>query len=311
MASERDINQRFAQAPENEPVKDTEGRDTGVEKATQGFDRQRLAGDNDNRLEPSGKAITPTGLEQEFTQAEEGNAAPNIEGVMREKTEHGWAYFVAVPPEAKEFTEHHEDRIHIGDDDGSGSNLAAITESATSVRAALFKEIEEGRTKRQAEMRNLEVGPDGHLRNSNEAEEIIITEGHNLNPNPVDNPDAFDRQMEEYNRIQAQQTREQTRVETQGNDNQDTGQNVTQPSEPPTPENIPIEAAGSPEYAVREQTGVPDEESIIPQEARDTPHKPLDPNNPPPHILGVIPPGEWVAEPQRIPGQPSGPEIEP
>jgi len=213
-------------------------------------------------------------------------------------------------------------------EDGSGASAASISESANGIRAALFKEIREGREKRQAEMRNQEIGSDGRERPQDmSAQEVLITEGHNLNPNPVDNPDAFDRQLNEYNRISSEQTQEHTHIEA--NENQDTGQNLAQADDEErrsrddmalaiemnatvAPESIPIEAAGTPEYAVHDHSDMSASEIVIasqdnpiPQEARDTPHEPLDPANPPPHIRGVIPPGEWVPEPQNIPGPPN------
>jgi len=319
MASQEHIpTQEFPETPENR--KDPEGVDM-----TEAQERLGLPHGNDNtsaHAEPSGAEIKPTGeeksaqeVENEFNAVEQGAPEIGIEGVTAERTEQGWSYFFNVPPEARGLDEFREPRIHLGNYSGGGAEeLSQIKQQAHELHGKLASAL--------AERRNAER--EGNDDNSG----IYIAEGHNINPNPIDHPDAYSRHKEGYQQMDHDQSVNETKPEPpkwmqdaqEVNHTNDKAESEVREArdEDKHPEDIPLEAAGMTEYAPREMTEAEleaQEEASpsIPQEARDTPHDPLDPQNPPGHVLGTnnIPPGELIPEIQRIPGQPSGPELEP
>jgi|GEM_PF-4301606 len=323
MASERETRQHI----EEEVQLDPEGTASGSTKTARSFDRQAPDHDNDHQTEhvsANGKLMTANGeVNQDRIEGEPiiagdedmvdaaaiANAAP-MENVERIRNDDGsYAFWFNPPSEAERYG---VKRQHLGNVGKNGQGMGAIAEKAAKATAAMNETIAHEMRTQAAGMDNRKIGPDGREQPEDDmAAHVIITEGHNLSPNPVDDPDAFERQQTEYQRLADEQIRNETRPQGEAGDG---SSGFGNPGDHDNSQNLfTTEALYAGERRDDRESALA-AASIIPQEARDTPHEPLRANKPyKTRAYGVMPPGEFAPEPKPpLPrGGMRGPEPEP
>lgn len=312
MTSEHELRQQ-AYRDTQDTETDAEGVDTGSTEMARSFDRTSQ-NDNDvittqpngTEMNSKGEVVSEPGIEGEPSQSGP-ISLPNVEAV---KTGNGYSYYFIAPPEAVRLG--WPERQHLGDDDGKGMGLAAISGQAVALSDRLTKEVIAVHDREIAQAANHRLREDGE----NEDEELMpFIAGHAASHGgQTTDQNAY---LYEEATGDTALADEKNRSHTSPEDDPlsvsefHAPEHHKQPVDRPAPEEISIEAAGSPEVSPSTDDRVENISAGIPQEARDTPQPLLDPQKPKQRVLGVIPPGEHVAEMQYVPGQPKGPELEP
>ncbi|HEY8964641.1 MAG TPA: hypothetical protein VIN59_09295 [Alphaproteobacteria bacterium] len=231
---------------------------------------------------------------------------PNVEAVRNGNT---ISYFYISPPEALKMG--WQPRFHIGDDDGSGQGLGGVVARAAALHARFTEQLAD--FNRRAEGEATARRRDGE--NPDEENEDGAEFAHYAATPTQDTSEV--REVPEYDvgNTGLQNVEYDPNIGRIHAMADETNKVVDRTNNIPMPENIPIESAGTPEVSpptdderLRGDAALAAISQNIPQEARDTPNEPLDPDKLKTRIMGVIPPGEHVPEMQNIPGAPSGPE---
>lgn len=294
MASEKDLNLEFQQ--------DAEGVDIGPKPESQTFDRPKA--DNDNETK------TPERVEH---QDEHIIILP---GVAYEHTATGIAYYYIMPEEAVRLG--HEPRIHLGDDDGSGMAAGGITAQYEQINGEVQREITERAFEEAAESENLKVNELGNTVANDESlaasgmlsgtlgEEAVSTYDMDASGSFEHEANKFDQHPDgsyseqnnlHYNGHEAENFVQEKEKEDQQQEDLRHLMPDTPEEKRPEPEYIPIEAAGLPQYAPKDDEGLEDEALLMTPEqhrkAMETPHELPKPGDPvKTHINANVRPGE-------------------